>query len=125
MLSEAEVLMDEGKLSEIKKHLLEMRDEVLAESERVYAESQSLGKDGVPDIGDMSSNSYHQEVLMNLSETQRSRVRDIDAALERVDMGVYGLCVRCEEEISPRRMEVRPFSRYCIDCKTEVEKFGE
>jgi RNA polymerase-binding transcription factor len=125
MLSEAEVLMDEGKLSEIKKHLLEMRDEVLAESERMYAESQSLGKDGVPDIGDMSSNSYHQEVLMNLSETQRSRVRDIDAALERVDMRVYGLCVRCDEEISPRRMEVRPFSRYCIDCKTEVEKFGE
>lgn len=125
MLSEAEGLMDEGKLSEIKKHLLEMRDEVLAESERIYAESQSLGKDGVPDIGDMSSNSYHQEVLMNLSETQRSRVRDIDAALERVDMRVYGLCARCEEEISPRRMEVRPFSRYCIDCKTEVEKFGE
>lgn len=125
MLSEAEGLMDEGKLSEIKKHLLEMRDEVLAESERVYAESQSLGKDGVPDIGDMSSNSYHQEVLMNLSETQRARVRDIDAALERIDKGVYGLCVRCEEEISPRRMEVRPFSRYCIDCKTEVEKFGE
>jgi len=117
--------MDEDKLAEIKTHLLEMREEVLKESERVYAEAQSLGKDGVPDIGDMSSNSYNQEVLMNLSETQRSRVRDIDAALERIDQGVYGLCVRCEEEISPRRLDVRPFSRYCIDCKTEVEKFGE
>ncbi|WP_321368863.1 TraR/DksA family transcriptional regulator [uncultured Desulfuromusa sp.] len=116
----------EGKeLAEIKAHLVQMRDEVLAESERAYAASQSLGKDGVPDIGDMSSNSYHQEVLMHLSETQRSRVRDIDAALERIDKGVYGLCIRCEEEIPARRMEVRPFSRYCVDCKAEVEKFGE
>jgi len=117
--------MDEQELAEIKAHLLQMRDEVLAESERAYEASQSLGKDGVPDIGDMSSNSYHQEVLMHLSETQRSRVRDIDAALARMDQGVYGLCLRCEEEIPARRMEVRPFSRYCVDCKAEVEKFGE
>jgi DnaK suppressor protein len=112
-------------VAEIKKHLLNMREELLAEAERAYEASQSLGKDGVPDIGDMSFNSYSQEVLMNLSETQRSRVRDVDAALERMDQGVYGLCARCEEEIPPRRLEVRPFSRYCVDCKAEVEKFGE
>jgi len=117
--------MDEDQVQEAKERLLQMREEVLEESERAYAASQSLGKDGVPDIGDMSSNSYNQEVLMNLSETQRARVRDIDAALERMDQGVYGLCARCEEEIPMRRMEVRPFSRYCVDCKSEVEKFGE
>jgi len=117
--------MDEEQLAEIKAHLLQMREEVLAESERAYAASQTLGKDGVPDIGDMSSNSYNQEILMNLSETQRSRVRDIDAALERMEQGVYGLCARCEDEIPARRLEVRPFSRYCVDCKSEVEKFGE
>lgn len=117
--------MDEETLQEIRASLLKMREEVLAESERAYAASQSLGKDGVPDIGDMSSNSYNQDVLMNLSEAQRSRVRDIDAALERMDEGVYGLCARCEEEIPARRLEVRPFSRYCVDCKSEVEKFGE
>ncbi len=117
--------MDAEKLAEIKAQLLQMRDEVLQEADKAYAASQSLGKDGVPDIGDMSSNSYNQEVLMNLSETQRGRVRDIDAALERIRLGVYGMCARCEEEISPRRMEVRPFSRYCIDCKVEIEKFGE
>ncbi len=122
---EADFTMEVAELAETREHLLQLRAEVLAESERAYAASQSLGKDGVPDIGDMSSNSYHQEVLMNLSETQRSRVRDIDAAIERMDKGVYGLCMRCEEEISARRMEVRPFSRYCVDCKAEVEKFGE
>ena len=74
--------MEEEELQEIRNNLLKMREEVLAEADKAYEASQSLGKDGVPDIGDMSSNSYNQEVLMNLSETQRSRVRDIDAALE-------------------------------------------
>ncbi len=117
--------MDEEQLQEARERLIQMREELLEDSLKAYAASQSLGKDGVPDIGDMSSNSYNQEVLMNLSEAQLGRVRDIDAALERMDQGVYGLCARCEEEISPRRMEVRPFSRYCVDCKAEVEKFGE
>ena len=79
--------------AEIKAHLLKMREELLQEAERAYEASQSLGLDGVPDIGDMSSNSYNQEVLMNLSETQRSRVRDIDAALERMAKG--GLRTLC------------------------------
>lgn len=117
--------MDEEQLETIKVGLLQMREELLEESARSYQASQSLGKDGVPDIGDMSSNSYNQEVLMNLSEAQRKQVRDIDAALERMEEGVYGLCARCEEEIPARRLEVRPFSRYCVDCKSEVEKFGE
>jgi DnaK suppressor protein len=62
---------------------------------------------------------------MSLSNTQRRSAADIDAALERLDAGVYGLCARCEEEIPKRRMEVRPFSRYCVECKSEVEKYGE
>ena len=45
--------------------------------------------------------------------------------LERIEQGEYGVCLRCGEEIDPKRMHVRPFSRYCVECKTEVEKFGE
>jgi DnaK suppressor protein len=117
--------MDPEEVEQARRRLIQMREELLNEAERAYADSQTLGKDGVPDIGDMSSNSYNQEVLMSLSNAQRRAAGDIDAALERIDAGVYGLCARCEEEIPPRRMEVRPFSRYCVECKSEVEKYGE
>ena len=117
--------MDPEEIEQARQRLLQMRQELLEEAARSYAESQSLGKDGVPDIGDMSSNSYNQEVLMNLSNAQRRSAADIDAALERIAAGEYGLCARCEEEIPARRMEVRPFSRYCVECKSEVEKYGE
>ena len=117
--------MDPEEVEQARQRLIKMREELLDEAERAYADSQTLGKDGVPDIGDMSSNSYNQEVLMNLSNAQRRAAADIDAALERIDGGVYGQCARCEEEIPARRMEVRPFSRYCVECKSEVEKYGE
>jgi DnaK suppressor protein len=117
--------MIEEELAQAREKLLQMRRNLLQEVRDASAASRELGQDGVPDIGDMSSTTYNRDVLLNLSEAQRQTVRDIDAALERIAEGEYGICMRCEEEISPRRLAVRPFSRYCIECKTDVEKFGE
>jgi DnaK suppressor protein len=117
--------MDEKRLQQVKEHLLKMRKEVMKEVQTASATSREIGQDGVPDIGDMSANTYSRDVLLNLSEGQRQKIRDIDAALDRLAQGEYGICVRCGDDIAERRMEVRPFSRYCIECKTDVEKFGE
>ena len=108
----------------VKEELLRLRAELLREVNESYATCRELGQDGVADIGDMSANAYSRDMLFNLSEAQRQRIRDIEAALERIDQGEYGVCMQCGETIAPRRLEVRPFSRYCIDCKTEIEKFG-
>jgi DnaK suppressor protein len=105
--------------------LEQLRRELLQEVRNTTAASRELGEDRLPDIGDMSANTYSRDVLLNLSEAHRQMVRDIDVALEQIGSGIYGICMRCEEEISPRRLEVRPFSRYCVDCKTDIEKFGE
>ncbi|AMV71153.1 hypothetical protein JCM30471_29910 [Desulfuromonas carbonis] len=117
--------MTEEELEGARRRLLQLRKELLQEVRDAHAASRELGQDGVPDLGDMSANTYSRDVLLNLSETQQQTVRDIDAALERIESGDYGICLRCEEEIAPRRLDVRPFSRYCIECKTDIEKFGE
>ena len=114
-----------SRFNQVREELLRMRAELLREVSESYATCRELGQDGVADIGDMSANAYSRDVLFNLSEAQRRQIRDIDAALERIDKGEYGVCMNCGDEIAPRRMEVRPFSRYCIDCKTDIEKFGE
>ncbi|NIU08597.1 MAG: TraR/DksA family transcriptional regulator [Phycisphaerae bacterium] len=113
------------KYAEVKKHLLRERQELLQEVSNSYEACREMGQDGVPDIGDMSSAAYNRDVLFNVSETQRKKIQDIDVALEQIEKGEYGICMGCGEEIPPRRMEVRPFSRYCIECKTDIEKFGE
>lgn len=117
--------MTTDRFASVREQLLRMRSELLREVSESYATCRELGQDGVADIGDMSANAYSRDVLFNLGETQRRQVRDIDAALERIAQGEYGVCMHCGEAIAPRRLEVRPFSRYCIDCKTDIEKFGE
>lgn len=114
-----------GRFAQVKAQLIKMRNDLLEDVSESYEACREMGQDGVPDIGDMSSVAYSRDVLFNLSETQRQRIHDITLALEQIEKGEYGICMSCSEEISPRRMEVRPFSRYCIDCKTDIEKFGE
>jgi len=117
--------MDQEELQSAKQTLTEMRRLVLQEVNESLSTYREMGEEALPDISDVSANAYTRDVLLNLGENQRQKIRDIDAALERIANGEYGVCMRCEEEISPQRMKVRPFSRYCIDCKTEIEKFGE
>lgn len=117
--------MNQDELEQAKTKLLQLRQEVLQEVQASVDASRELGQDGVPDIGDMSVNTYSRDVLYNLGEVQRRKLQDIEAALERIALGEYAVCVRCEDEISPQRMAVRPFSRYCVDCKADIERFGE
>ena len=116
--------MTREEIEQARARLLQMRRETVQEVQDADAASRELGQDGVPDIGDMSATTYHRDVLYNLSEVQRQRLQDLDAALERLERGEYGVCAECGEEIDPQRMKVRPFSRYCIECKTDLEKFG-
>ena len=44
----------------------------------------------------------------------------VDAALARITEGKYGTCVDCGKEIDPARMEARPESIYCVDCKAKL-----
>ncbi len=111
--------------TQVKELLLKERQDLLREVNASYETCRELGQDGVPDIGDMSSMTYSRDLLFNLSETQKQKIHDIDAALERIEKGDYGTCLECGDEIAPRRMEVRPFSRYCIECKTDIENSGK
>jgi len=117
--------MNKKELEKARKTLEQMRREVLNEVNDKYAASREIGQDNLPDLADVSSNAYNREMLLNLSDAQHRKLQDINAALERMDNDEYGVCASCGEDIAPRRMEVRPFSRYCIDCKTDIEKFGE
>lgn len=118
--------MDAPRLAAAKEQLERLRLEVLREVRATGDASRQFAlDDDVPDLGDMSTRTYDRDVLYNLSEVHRQKIRDIDTALELLARGDYGICLRCGEEISLKRLDVRPFSRYCVDCKTEVERFGE
>jgi RNA polymerase-binding protein DksA len=54
---------------------------------------------------------------LSLERSMESALRDVDRALERMAKGTYGVCKYCSKEISEKRLEARPSSSSCIECK--------
>ncbi len=58
----------------------------------------------------------NDETLDALDVAGRRELREIDAALERLDTGTYGRCVRCQQPIEPARLEALPTATSCLRC---------
>jgi DnaK suppressor protein len=101
---------------------LEIRRDLLGQVERKKLYSKEVGEDGIPDSGDVAAYSYSKEVLMGLGENERTKLRLVEEALAKIDEGTYGVCERCEEAIPVKRLELLPFTRYCVQCQTELER---
>ena len=54
--------------------------------------------------------------IAGLRSATLTGITDVDAALERVAVGTYGLCANCGRAIAPGRLEARPAAALCIDC---------
>lgn len=105
-----------------KRKLLEMRRDLLGQVEKKKLYSKEVGEDGIPDSGDVAAYSYSKEVLMGLGENERTKLRLVEEALAKIDEGVYGVCERCEEAIPVKRLDLLPFTRYCVQCQSELER---
>jgi DnaK suppressor protein len=49
-------------------------------------------------------------------------LKEVQAALKRVEEGSYGTCLRCEEEIPEKRMKAVPWAAYCVPCQETIER---
>jgi DnaK suppressor protein len=58
-----------------------------------------------------------QQMAMARLDRMRNRMQAIASALGRLDSGSYGECVKCEEDIEPRRLEARPETFLCLSCQ--------
>ena len=111
------------KLDEMRGILLTMKEETLAEIQKVLrsgTDKPDLEPSG--DIYDQASSERDRELGLLLGDREREKLRNIDEALERIVDGEYGVCEECEEEIPLGRLKVLPFARYCVRCKADIEK---
>lgn len=69
-----------------------------------------------PDWVDQSSAEQQETVSARMADAEQKLVMELDAALRRIQEGVYGACVRCHEEIEPARLRVRPEAALCLSC---------
>lgn len=70
-------------------------------------------------FADAAAATAERSEVLGIVENLVSMVEDIDAALEKAEAGTYGICENCGKEIGAARMEYRPTSTFCIDCKSK------
>jgi len=70
------------------------------------------------------TDNFERETALNIATGESQRLREVADALERIGNGTYGVCEGCEEAIPRKRLEVFPAARYCIKCKSKLEKEG-
>jgi DnaK suppressor protein len=66
-------------------------------------------------LGDMATAMYDRELDDGLEESARDTLAEIDAALQRIEAGTYGICEGCGKPIGAERLSAIPWARYCID----------
>lgn len=69
-----------------------------------------------------SQSEQQQYNLSRLGEVAQKEVALIDAALQRLDAGEYGLCRECGEAIGANRLAAVPFTVECADCAAGREE---
>ena len=76
---------------------------------------------GVEDADDadaLSDNERNQGIV----EAEQGTLAQVNAALQRLDEGKYGICARCGKPIPPRRLEAIPYAIYCVEDQELVER---
>ena len=91
------------------------------ENEALKGQSGSLSN--LPQhIAEQGSEAYEQSLSLDLAAADRKLIKEIDAALERITNGTYGVCELTGKPIRAERLEELPWARYSIEAARELER---
>lgn len=104
------------------KEILESRQ---AELVGVLRNRDGITIEKSPDALDEVQNAAERELAIRNLDRESNLLRNVRAALRRIDDGSFGVCVHCDEDISPKRVNAVPWTPYCIQCQEAADKAQE
>jgi DnaK suppressor protein len=113
--------MDAKKIKDARARLTSEQEKLLQSLKRSQLAAEEIKLEKTEDEGDLASLSHDRDVLYNLHEGSFARLQLIEKAIEAIDSGRYGECVRCGEDINPKRLSAVPWAAMCIGCQEAVE----
>lgn len=112
--------MEQEQLEYFKEMLTARLDELLGHADATVVDMTDE-KQSFPDPTDRASAESDRNFVLRLRDRERKLIVKIREALERIEEGTFGICEDCGEEISIKRLEARPVTTQCIECKTKSE----
>lgn len=121
--------MDATTLERLRAKLEARRDELKAELAQLDQELQWLAVDQDDERGglgnhmsDDGSSLMEQERVATVRADLEALLKEVEAALTRMDEGTYGICQRCHCPIPEERLEAIPHVQFCVECQSHLER---
>ncbi len=114
--------LSKKQLADFEKQLIEWKAELeLGQSENVHAMTEQE-QTAFPDPTDQASVETDRNFDLRIKDRERRLIKKIDQAMVRIHDGEFGECESCGGAISIKRLQARPVTTFCIECKTAQEQ---
>ncbi|HOJ33076.1 MAG TPA: TraR/DksA C4-type zinc finger protein [Candidatus Hydrogenedentes bacterium] len=94
------------------------------EKETLYQPPSDSNPIDLTSYAEAGTDNNEREVALRLAGDEAERLREVAEALERIKDGTYGECLGCKEPIPKKRLEAFPAAKYCVACKSKLERDG-
>ncbi len=114
--------MTEEQIGQYKQRLLEEQNRLEQELAELGSKDPNKPDATYPESGGNSEEDNAAEVTeyvddLSIEAKLETELRDVNKALKSISDGTYGICKYCKKEIDIKRLDARPASSSCIDCK--------
>jgi DnaK suppressor protein len=117
-----QMALNKKQLEEFQKQLTDWRAELEeGQSVNIHVLNEQ-DQNAFPDPTDQASMETDRNFDLRIKDRERKLIRKIDQAILRIKEGEFGMCEACGGDISAKRLQARPVTTLCIDCKTEQEQ---
>lgn len=106
-------------IEQVRRRLETQRSELRVRQGRVDRDLAHRNEPLVADSGDRAIQVQNDEPLQGIAEAAGQEIQAIDEALERLALGLYGVCRHCSKEISSARLEAVPYAVTCTFCRKD------
>src|SRR5712691_4505338 len=93
-----------------------------AELTQVLRNREGIAIEKSPDALDEVQNAAERELAIRNLDRESNLLRNVRAALHRIDEGTFGVCLHCEEDISVKRLAAVPWTPFCIQCQEIADR---
>jgi len=113
--------LTDSELDEFRQLLIAKRQEIVRDVTNLEdaAIRQASGASSISSMpihmADLGTDTWEQELTLGLIENERSLLREIDEAIERIENHTYGMCLATNKRISKARLQAKPWAKYCIE----------
>ena len=110
--------MTTTELNNFKKILQQKQDEL----ERIVRNRDAIAIEKSADALDEVQHASERELAIRNLDRESNLLRNVRSALRRINEGTFGICLHCEEDISPKRLAAVPWAPFCIQCQEQADK---